>query len=397
MQMSVTDEEIISRFPVGFYQLHPNATLNFQMNRFYGWVGEEKMLDEMRAAAARISSFDDWTREMLKLSDEALAAGRNLPAAYYSRCAQFFLDPGDPRFKPALQRFLDNVEAGNGVTADDHHLIPYQQNRLSAYRFTPDRPRGTIVVFGGYDSYIAEWLPAAIALRDAGLDTVVFDGPGQGTVLDTGTPMTPDWHLPVAAVLDYFNLSGITLMGFSLGGCLVLRAAAREPRVSRVIAFGVLADFAELTDRMVGSAGLAAIAADHAQIPAPVLDAAVEAAGKTDLSTQWMFSQGARVMGAATPAEVFSAWQRYYTSDVSPLVTRDVLLMIGNKDLGVPMHQLGDQVQTLTAARSVTARVFTEAEQAQSHCQVGNTGLAIKVILGWLDAFGGRTAEPASW
>jgi pimeloyl-ACP methyl ester carboxylesterase len=394
--MSVTDEEIISRFPVGYYQLHPNATLNFQMNRFYGWVGEEKMLDEMRAAAARISSFDDWTREMLKLSDEALAVGRNLPAAYYSRCAQFFLDPGDPRFKPALQRFLDNVEPANGVHPSDHHLIPYRDGQLSAYRFTPERPRGTIVVFGGYDSYIAEWLPAAIALRDAGLDTVVFDGPGQGTVLDAGMAMTPDWHLPVAAVLDYFNLSGITLLGFSLGGCLVLRAAAHEPRVSRVIAFGVLADFSELTARMVGSAGLAAIAADHGQIPAPVLNAAVEAAGKTDLSTHWMFSQGARVIGAATAAGVFDAWDEYHTSDVSPLVTRDTLLMIGNKDLGVPLHQLGDQVLTLTAARSVTARVFTEGEQAQNHCQVGNTGLAIRVILSWLDAFGGRAAEPAS-
>ena len=59
---AATDEEIISRFPVGYYPLHPNVSLNFQMNRFYGWVGEEKMLDEMRAAAPRISSYDDWTR-----------------------------------------------------------------------------------------------------------------------------------------------------------------------------------------------------------------------------------------------------------------------------------------------------------------------------------------------
>lgn len=394
--MSVTDEEIISRFPVGYYQLHPDAAFNFEMNRFYGWVGEEKMLDEMRAAAAQISSFDDWTRVMFKLSDEALAVDRNLAAAYYSRAAQFYLDPGDPRFQPALQRFLDNVEPANGVTADDHHLIPYQQGQLSAYRFTPDRPRGTIVVFGGYDSYIAEWLPAAIALRDAGLDTVIFDGPGQGTVLDAGMPMTPDWHLPVAAVLDYFNLSGITLMGFSLGGCLVIRAAAREPRVSRVIAFDILSDFSELTARMVGAAGLAAIAADHGQIPAPVLNAAAEAAGKTDLATQWMFSQGARVTGATTPAGVFNAWDEYHTGDVSLLVTGDVLLMAGTKDLGVPLHQLGDQVLALTAARSVSGRVFTEAEQAQNHCQVGNTGLALKVMLDWLDAFGGRTAAPAS-
>jgi hypothetical protein len=109
-----------------------------------------------------------------------------------------------------------------------------------------------------------------------------------------------------------------------------------------------------------------------------------------------MFSQGARVIGAATAAGVFDAWDEYHTSDVSPLVTRDTLLMIGNKDLGVPLHQLGDQVLTLTAARSVTARVFTEGEQAQNHCQVGNTGLAIRVILSWLDAFGGRAAEAAS-
>ncbi len=396
MQMSVTDEGITSRFPVGYYQLHPDAVLNYELNRFYGWVGEQKMLDEMRAAAGRISSFDDWVREMFKLSDDALAAGRALAAAYYSRGAQFYLDPGDPRFKSALQRFLDNVEAGNGVTADEHHLIPYEQGQLSAYRFAPERPRGTIVVFGGYDSYIAEWLPAAIALRDAGLDTVIFDGPGQGTVLDAGTPMTPDWHLPVAAVLDYFNLSGVTLMGFSLGGCLVIRAAAQESRVSRVIAFDILTDFFETTTRLVGPAGLAAIAADYDQIPGPVLNAAVEAAAKADLSTQWIFSQGERVTGAVTPAEVFQAWHEYHTGDVSPLVTQDVLLMAGSKDLGVPLHQLGDQMLTLTAARSVSGRVFTEAEQAQNHCQVGNMGLAIKVILDWLDAFGGRTAEPAS-
>ena len=391
--MPLTDQEIISRFPVGYYPLHPDVSLNFQMNRFYGWVGEETMLDEMRAVAPSIASYDDWTREMLRLSDEALAAGRNLAAAYYSRGAQFFLDPGDRRFGPALQRFLDNVEAGNGVTAAERHLVPYQQARLTAYRFTPARPRGTIVVFGGYDSYIAEWLPAAIAFRDAGLDTVIFDGPGQGTVLDAGTPMTPDWHRPAAAVLDYFTLSDVTLMGFSLGGCLVIRAAAREPRVSRVIAWDILTDLFELATLGFGASGLAVIADNAAGIPDAVVNAAVGEAVKTDLLTQWVVSQGARVTGAATPAEVFRGWHKYHTRDVSALITKDVLLMAGTKEHYVPLHQLGDQVQTLTAAQSVTARVFTEAEQAHNHCQIGNQGLAIKVILGWLDAVGGRAAS----
>jgi alpha-beta hydrolase superfamily lysophospholipase len=391
--MTVSDQEIISRFPVGYYPLHPNVSLNFQLNRFYGWAHDEQMLDEIRAVAPRISSYADWTREMLELSDKALAADRRLPAAYYSRGAQFFLDTDDPRYRPALQRFLDNVLAGNGVTPDDHHLVPYHGTQLSAYRFTPAQPRGTIVVFGGFDSYIVEWLPAARALRDAGLDTVIFDGPGQGTVLDAGTPMTPDWHLPVAAVLDYFGLTDVTLMGFSLGGCLVMRAAAQEPRVTRVIAFDVMTELSECVTRNPGTAGLAALAADTSAIPASVIDAAAEAFAKTDLLMEWAFHQAERVMGAATPAEVFKVWRDYNTVDVSPLVTQDVLLMAGAKDHYVPLHQLGDQLLTLTAARSTTARVFTETEQAQNHCQIGNTGLAIKVILDWLDAVGGRTPD----
>jgi pimeloyl-ACP methyl ester carboxylesterase len=221
---------------------------------------------------------------------------------------------------------------------------------------------------------------------------VAFDGPGQGTVLDAGTPMTPDWHLPVAAILDYFRLADITLVGISLGGCLVIRAATGEPRVARAVAFDVCTDFFQVTSRGIAAAGLAAIAANSGQIPAPVVDAAVAAAAKLDLTTDWEVAQGKRVMGASTPAGVFRAWREYRTADVSPLVTQDVLLMAGTKDIGIPFPMLGDQLLTLTAARSVTARAFTEAEQAQNHCQVGNMGLALKVILGWLDASGGRTA-----
>jgi pimeloyl-ACP methyl ester carboxylesterase len=203
--------------------------------------------------------------------------------------------------------------------------------------------------------------------------------------------MTPDWHLPVAAVFDYFGLSDVTLMGFSLGGCLVLRAAAREPRISRVIAFDIMTGLSECVTRNPETAGLAILAESAAELPASVVDAATDAFAKTDLLTEWAFHQAKRVMGVDSPAEVFKVWGDYKTDDVSPRVTQDVLLMAGAKDHYVPLHQLSDQILTLTAAPSVSARVFTEAEQAQNHCQIGNTGLAIKVILEWLDAVGGRT------
>jgi alpha-beta hydrolase superfamily lysophospholipase len=235
----------------------------------------------------------------------------------------------------------------------------------------------------------------ALALRDAGMDTVIFDGPGQGTALDAGIPMTPDWHLPVGAVPDYFALSEFTLLGFSLGGSLAIRAAAREPRITRVIAMDVCTSLYEASTKGFSASGLAVIAANSNQIPAPVVDAAVAAAGKQDLLTDWVIAQGKHVMGVTSPAEVFQAWREYRTDDVSPHVTQDVLLMAGTKDHYMALHMLPDQLMTLTGAHSVTARVFTEAESAQNHCQIGNMGLALKVILNWLDETGGRTAVSA--
>ena len=38
LEMTFSDQEIIKRFPVGYYPLHPNVSLNFQMNRFWGWA-----------------------------------------------------------------------------------------------------------------------------------------------------------------------------------------------------------------------------------------------------------------------------------------------------------------------------------------------------------------------
>jgi hypothetical protein len=43
------------------------------------------------------------------------------------------------------------------------------------------------------------------------------------------------------------------------------------------------------------------------------------------------------------------------------------------------------QVKALTHARSVTARVFTKEEHAENHCQLGNIGLALDVMVRWIE------------
>src|SRR5271170_421062 len=85
--MDLSEEAILSRFPVGYYSFHPNVSLNFQMNRFWNWVGDKQMLEELKAVGTRIKNYDDWARVMFELSDSSLATGRRLPAAYYAKMA----------------------------------------------------------------------------------------------------------------------------------------------------------------------------------------------------------------------------------------------------------------------------------------------------------------------
>jgi pimeloyl-ACP methyl ester carboxylesterase len=376
-------------FPVGYHNLHPDATLNFQLNRFWNWVGEPQMLEELRRVAPSLSDYAEWTRQLPALGERALAEGRMLAGAYLIRTGEFFMSPNDPRRGEARRTFLDNVLREFGVAAEQHHAVPYFGRALSAYRLTPaSQPRGVVVVFGGFDSCIEEWLPILLALRDAGRDVIAFDGPGQGAALEAGLPMTADWHEPVRAVLDHFGVDDVTLMGFSLGGCLVMRAAALEPRVSRIIADDILTNFTACFAYRLPAPQKTLVGNAH-RFPAAVVDALINHARSRNMFVDWGIGNAEWVFGVDTPAKALAAVRGMRTDDVSARITQDVLLMAGAEDHYVPLWQLGAQIHTLTNARSVTARVFTCAESAQNHCQVGNLGLALRVILAWLAEFGG--------
>jgi len=105
----------------------------------------------------------------------------------------------------------------------------------------------------------------------------------------------------------------------------------------------------------------------------------------TDLLADWGVSQGEHVLGVRTPHEYLASLTRFVTADVSGQVGADVLLLAGVEDHYVPFRQLGDQLNTLTGARSVTACVFTREEQAQNHIQVGNIASSVRVTLDGLD------------
>jgi pimeloyl-ACP methyl ester carboxylesterase len=377
-------------FPVGFHQLHHDVSMNFQMNRWFGWVGEPGMLDEMREAAARIANYLDWKREFLALAGRAVGQGHVLRAGFYFRAADFFMHTDDPDRHNARVQFLTAMRSVYGLDRFGRHEVPYTADGASgvlpAYRFTPHRSKGTIVFFGGFDSCIEELISAFFYLCDAGYEVIAFEGPGQGGALnDAGLHMTPAWHQPVKAVLDHFELNHVTLAGLSMGGCLVMRAAAFEPRADRVIAYDVYPDALDTTLRQVGTVQRLLLKTLLELRVAPVVNALSKRTARRSPIAQWGLEQGMHVTGTTSPYGYFQSTKAYVTSDVSALITQDVLLLAGSEDHLVPPAHFYRQIKMLDNARSMTARLFTKSDHAQSHCQVGNYGLAFKTIVDWLD------------
>jgi pimeloyl-ACP methyl ester carboxylesterase len=189
----------------------------------------------------------------------------------------------------------------------------------------------------------------------------------------------------VAAILDHYGLDNVAAVGISLGGGLVIRAAAFEPRISHAVAFDILDDFFEAVARQIGSGVRIPLRALLTARARGIINAIAHRAAARKPVSEWGLQQGMHVTGSATPYEFLRSTLAMSTRKISDRVRADVLLLAGAEDHYVPLAQLGRQAANLTNARSITTRVFTAAEQASNHCQLGNIGAACRLIDSWLD------------
>jgi pimeloyl-ACP methyl ester carboxylesterase len=377
-------------FPVAFYNdLHPDFGVNFQMNRCYNFSNDDEMLNEMREVSPLIHNYGEFITEFLKLYEKSLQSGHKLRAAHYLRTAEFYMTLDNPKKQEYRKKFISLMWEHFQIDDNQHYLVPYEDGMLSAYRFTPENPKGVFVVFGGFDSYVEEMFKTILAMKESGFDVVFFDGPGQGATLeDYHIPMTHEWEKPVKAVLDFFKFEDITLIGVSLGGYLVMRAAAYDNRVKRVVADDICADFFETLLRQFPAKSrkfVTFLITHNNKVSAALFNSLIRTLSKKSLMLEWGVAQGMHVMGTKTPYEFLHKCTVFNTSEVSPLVEQDVLLMGGQEDHYIPLHQFFDQGRMLTNVRSLTSRLFTRKETAQNHCQLGNVGLSVKVIVNWVE------------
>lgn len=357
--------------------------MNYQLNRWYS-LGFTRF-DDIAEAGRRIRSFDDNTRVFTSLAKVAEADGRLRNAAFYRRAAEFLVDPADPAKVSFYREFREAFDAAFVDEEIERHVIPYEDGALSAARLAPRGPvRGTVVIHGGFDSFIEEFFCFWQFFRDQGYEVVAFDGPGQGASHRLhGVPHDHDWEKPVGRVLDHFQLSEVTLLGISFGGYWCVRAAAFDTRIARLIVhpplFDLLAPYPARVQRflrwMVRQERFMAWSIRTRTALVPVLRHTVR-------NCLYITNQLESEPTAVIPW--FLGMNAAHLH--SELVGQDVLITVGAEDRFQSPRLARLQAAALTSARSVTPRVFTSDESAQNHCQMGNLGLALFVMADWLDA-----------
>ena len=369
-------------FPVGYHALHPVKIINFQLNRWYS-LGYAR-LEDMKWAGVQIRTFDDWKGVMTGLAEKAAAEGRWVNAAFYFRAAEFFVMPDDPDKEMLYDRFMDlfytRACAGEPI---ERYAVPYEGTCIPALHIPSARTpeKGTIVIHGGFDSFIEEWYSCATFFAEQGYDIIMFEGPGQGAALKKyGLPLTHEWEKPTKAVLDYFRLDNVTLLGISMGGWMCFRAAAFEPRITRVIASSIAFDYMQIPPLPIQI-----LARVLLRFPG-LMDYLADLKMKASYQERWGINNLMYITKIPSPVGASAVLLRFNEQNQHPeLVRQDVLILTGAEDHFIPLKMHYKQVNALKNARSLTARIFTRKEQGQNHCQVGNIGLALDGMLKWIE------------
>lgn len=378
------------QFKVGSYKLNDNANINFQLNRTVMWDGGS--IEDIKKIGEHIHSSQDWKIKMIALGHEAMKERRLENAIAYYRMSEFFMFDGDPDKKKyyllATKMFYEYYASYFKSGKVKQYKVPYEGVELPVmFAKASGERKGILLLHGGNDSYIEEFFFTMLYFAEQGYDTYLFEGPGQGGVMRVqGKHFTHEWEKPVKAVLDYLKLENVTIIGASLGGMLAPRAAAFDDRIKKVIAWSVFTNFYQvlLGTRPKKVQRITDFCMKHKLdfVINGLIGAKIK---KGDELVKWGFLHGMYAYDAKTPYEYLKKMDRYQIYDIAPRVKQDILIIGATKDHLIDYGSVGEEINAFVNARSITVRIFTEQEQGEAHCNLGNLKLCYDTMLNWLE------------
>lgn len=370
---------------MGYKNITGKIQFDFQINRVltYGKLACDE--EEVLEVAKGIGGLPAWFPAWYSLGVKAEAENRFLHAAYYFRLAEFFLSEKNKDKISTYNRCIENYKE---VLSKDKSVeevgVPYARTTMKTLIFTPEIEIGVIVMFGGYDSFVEEFYLAVKSIVKKGYKVILFEGPGQGQTLKNGLVFEPYWELPLGAILDFFDLKKVTVLGVSWGGYFALRSAAFEKRIERVIAYNILYDGFDCMTNFLQQPAKSIIHLLFKAKQSRIINKLLRAAMKKNALADWAITHGQYITGTTNPYEFYNNLKKHSLKGITQNIQCDVLLLAGEKDHYIPRSHYDILMKKITNARSLEGRIFTMQEGGEKHCQVGNHQLALNYITDWI-------------
>jgi alpha-beta hydrolase superfamily lysophospholipase len=371
---------------------------------------------EIERIAADVGDGDDtrfhdaWTAAAERLIEEAhaaLAQGHLASAhdaflqaacCYGKSYHPLFGAPVDPRVRAGARRQIQAFELGLALAEDGSARlpIPFADTPLPAYFIPAARHarragrRPLIVITNGYDATITDpYFACVVAAVQRGYHCLIFDGPGQGSMLfEHGVPLRPDWETVIRAVLDVavtlpdVDPARIALSGWSLGGYLAPRAAAFEARLAACIADPAQIDVgAGFRTAALDLGATPEQARDLGALPDAVL-ARMDDMLRRDRRLHWnVMRRGYWTHGVSDLRAYLASVQRFTLADYIGRIRCPVLVTRASAD---PLAAGAEAFyEALDCPKTLLH--FSAADGAGAHCEMGNRSLLNRRVLDWLD------------
>jgi dipeptidyl aminopeptidase/acylaminoacyl peptidase len=203
-------------------------------------------------------------------SDETASEDLFLASLYHT-IGEHFVSPADPRRLESYHEVLRTFEAARAKApfTVERVEVPFEGSSLPAY-FMPAAgagPKPTLIFICGLDTTKELWfLRARQQFTLRGFNCLFIDTPGIGEALRLRKFYTRfDYEVPVGAAVDYLvtrpdvDAARVGIVGSSLGGYYISRAAAYERRIKAAVAWGAIYDYGAIwRQRLAGKGSSAA-------------------------------------------------------------------------------------------------------------------------------------------
>ncbi|GAA4915841.1 prolyl oligopeptidase family protein [Actinomycetospora succinea] len=349
------------------------------------------------------SWYDAWhgrADELSRAADAARAAGRLGTAAHLYLASSAFHDEsfafvdGMEDTSLLLPAFRAHRAAWDAFVAcsDGRHLpidLASEGVAMPGYLFRPDASgaaRATLVVTNGSDGALSGlWATAIRPALDRGWNAVVFDGPGQQSLLfERDIPFRHDWEAVLTPVVDTLvarpDVDARALVGYGIsqGGYWLPRALAFEHRFAAAVVDGGVVDVARSWNRTIPAQLLDLLRAGDRD----GFNTAI-ASGPADPVRARTFAFRAKPYGGDTPYDVFAAAQRFTLEGLTDRITTPLLITDPDDE-----DFFGGQSRELHDALPGTKEIvrFTAEQGANRHCEPMARGLVGAVMTDFLAA-----------